>query len=177
MREGSRRFATPFVLGMVIALSMPAVVHAYLGYSIRVVRTGSMQPALSPGDAVLVQAVRAAELQHGDIAILFHPQDGEVEAHRLQSIVVATAGLTLVTKGDANPAADAAVVVPRQSAIERVVTVLPKFGHLITIFDSSVFLGSVCALGLMVLIAFEMQDRRRRLSATPESTTHTVRSA
>lgn len=168
MRDVTRRIATPFVLLVVLAVSMPAVLHSYVGIAVRIIRTGSMFPALQPGDAVLVRAVPAANLNVGDIALLFHPNDGEVEAHRLLAANASDFTLSLVTKGDANPMSDDPVLVTRQSAVERVVVSIPKLGYAIAAFDSPRFLGTLCALGLIVLIVIEMQDRRRGSATASE---------
>lgn len=167
MHFSSKQLVTPFTMLLVIAISLPAVLHSYANVAIRIVRTGSMEPALQPGDAVVVHSVPAVAIREGDIALLFHPNDGEIEAHRVLTVDESTTGIALVTKGDANPASDPAITVPRRSAVERAVFTMPKFGYFITIFGSTQFLGGLCALGLMVLIAFEIHDRRRRTAPAP----------
>lgn len=171
MQQTGHRIVTPFVLVVLLAVSLPAMVHSYAGLAVRIIRTGSMEPALSPGDAVVVHAVPAASLARGDIALLFHPDDGDIEAHRLVTTQPSDYTVSVVTKGDANPMSDAAVLVPKRAAIERVVLRLPGFGYFLASIGSIQILGSVCALGLMVLIAIEMQDRRRKSVAAPESIT------
>ncbi len=171
MSAAAKWVATPFVLMSVLLLSMPAVLHSYVGVAVRIIRTGSMEPGIHPGDAVLVRAVPATSLAAGDVALLFHPKDDDIEAHRLVSIATSESGLVLVTKGDANPMSDDPVLVPTLTSVERVLFAIPKFGYVIADFGSPKVLGSVCALGLIVLIAIEMQDRRRRDFATPDSIT------
>ena len=167
------RLTSTFVFALLLVISLPAALHTYAGIGIRTIRTGSMEPGMQPGDIAVVRATGASVLRTGDIALLFHPSDGQVEAHRVVTIVARENGYDVVTKGDANPQPDPQILLPRYAAVERVAFVIPKAGLAIAEFGSPVALGGLCALGLMVLIAFEIHDRRRRSS----SETETVRSA
>lgn len=152
--------AVSFVVVVLLLTALPAVLHSYAGVAVRIVRSGSMAPTMSPGDAAVVIATPVSELRTGDIALLFHPVDGEVAAHRIVSIATATHGITLRTKGDANPMADAPVQVPRSAAIERVAMVVPAAGYVLAVLGSPVVVLSWFALGLLTLIAFGLHNRR-----------------
>lgn len=178
MQQRNHVIAAPFALALVVAIAAPAMLQAYGGFALRIVRTGSMQPAIKPGDAAIVRATRVEQLHPRDIAVLFHPGDGEATAHRILTLDVTTDGVDIVTKGDANPASDPVVRVPRNIALEQVLLVIPNAGYALAVLGSPLVLASWCALGLIVLVVAEIQVRRRRLpspSAEPQPTT--VRSA
>lgn len=85
-----------------------SVVPLLAGWDASVVMSGSMCPALAPGDLVLTAPIGDGGPQVGQV-VRFVAGDGRVLVHRVQS--VGTDG-TLVTRGDANPSADAAPVPP-----------------------------------------------------------------
>ena len=178
MQQRIQALASPFALAMVLAIAVPAMLQSYGGFAVRIIRTGSMQPAIEPGDAAIVRATRVEQLHPRDIAVLFHPGDGEATAHRILTLDVSTEGVDIVTKGDANPVSDPVVRVPRNIALEQVLLVIPNAGYALAVLGSPLILASWCALGLIVLVVVEMQARRRRIassSAEPQPTT--VRSA
>ena len=82
-----------------LSVSIPQV----LGGTTLTVLTGSMQPAINPGDIVAVFPVYPSDLRTGDI-VTFQPSSGDptLITHR----IVAANGATFVTRGDANTAND-----------------------------------------------------------------------
>lgn len=164
-----------YVFALLVALALPAVLHTYAGIGVRTIRTGSMEPVMQPGDIAIVQARGVETIRTRDIALLFHPNDGQVEAHRVISVAATDGGYEVVTQGDANPQPDPVILLPRTAAVERVMFVIPKAGLAISELGSPVVLGGLCALGLIVLVAFEIHDRRRR--STSELSPEIVRSA
>lgn len=153
---------TRFLLLVVLVAVLPAMLQTYAGIGMRIIRSGSMEPALQPGDAVIVRAVPARELVEGDIALLMHPQSDGLEAHRLVTVDAMADSVALVSKGDANPMTDAVVEVQSSATVERMLFALPHFGYVVNVFGTPMILVGLCALGLIVLIAFGMQDRRRQ---------------
>ncbi len=83
-----------------------------------VVAGGSMRPALSHGDLVLV--ARGGRVERGDVVLLAPPGYGRV----LHRVVEVSPGGWVTTRGDANPIPDARP--SRASEVEgRVVAVVP----------------------------------------------------
>ena len=109
-RNWPGRVATGF-LGAVCGLALAVgLVVAQGGYSAHVVLSGSMAPALQPGDLVLTRPVPLAALHVGDVLAY---QIGDVQrVHR----IVAIDGRTVQTRGDSNPSADPAVVLTGSTA-------------------------------------------------------------
>ncbi|WP_255150867.1 signal peptidase I [Halorarius halobius] len=142
MRPSTRRLAhavgalllvacvTPFVV-----TAVPQTVGASHSYT---VMSGSMEPAISPGDVVLVREVPPRRIERGDV-ITYEFTDGggavQRRTHRVVDVVAREDGRYFRTKGDANDAPDPQLV-PADAVVGRVVATLPVVGH-VTLFAST----------------------------------------
>ncbi|MEZ5227833.1 MAG: signal peptidase I [Acidimicrobiales bacterium] len=81
------------------------------GYQPVVVTTGSMRPAVEPGDVLLIADPPADQMLPQRAVILFERDSGELVTHR----VYAVENDEYVTKGDANPSVDLERVRPDQT--------------------------------------------------------------
>ena len=96
------------LLGMLTLTLAPKAV----GWRSDVVLSGSMRPALEPGDVVVSAPVQAGDVQVGDIVIVDNPaRPGHTLVHRVDSL---RPDGTLVTRGDANASADSTGVAPAE---------------------------------------------------------------
>ena len=95
------RLALAVPAGMILASLVPVLVgwHSY------VVLSGSMSPSLQVGDVVVAAPATAADLVPGRIAVF--AESGRIIVHRVQRDLPDG---SLITKGDANPAADSTPV-------------------------------------------------------------------
>lgn len=124
-----------------------------LGFSAAVVVTGSMSPAIEPGDLVVCR--RAADYAVGDV-IMFR-SGAAIVTHR---IVGGTAeGFT--TRGDANNVADTDPV-PRGAVVGKVVFTVPKLG----IFIEK--LRTPLGMTALVLVGFALIELPRLFNAAGE---------
>lgn len=127
-----RRVLNAVVLLTVVAAIVPFVVYAVpqvvgAEYSF-VVLTGSMTPAISPGDAVIVGAQEPGTIERSDV-ITYHRGDTEIPTtHRVIGITETSDGYLYETKGDANEGPDADLV-PHQNVIGSVVLTIPYIGY------------------------------------------------
>ncbi len=124
------------------------------GYSHLIVVSGSMEPALSPGDMILIR--RESEYREGDV-ICFR-DDGDFVTHRL----VGRTADGAVTKGDANNIPDPEPVRPEQIA-GRVVLVIPRLGSaaLFLRTPGGILLAALLALGVSLLCGPAHRLRKR----------------
>src|SRR3712207_2565699 len=108
-------------LGLLLLVSVLPVV---IGWQSTVVLSGSMRPALEPGDVAVVRPVPTADLEPGQVVLADDPDlPGRLRLHRI--VAVEAGGLRL--RGDANPAADSSLVDP--SAVHGIGTLrLPMIG-------------------------------------------------
>jgi signal peptidase I len=101
--------AARVVLGVLAVLVLVSLVPVLFGWQSTVVMSGSMAPAVQPGDVALVRPVDTADLAPGDVLLVDDPSaPGDLLLHRL--VAVEADGLRL--QGDANAAADPALVAP-----------------------------------------------------------------
>ncbi len=92
------------IVATVVGLALWAAVPAVVGWQPTTVVTASMAPRLVPGDVVVSRPVPAPEVVPGRVLLADDPdQAGHLRLHRY---VETGADGTIVTKGDANPAAD-----------------------------------------------------------------------
>lgn len=91
-------------LVLVAGLLLWAALPVGLQWSSHVVVTGSMAPAIRPGDVVLTAPVDPVEVRAGQVVSFEDPDEpGRTVVHRVQTVA---ADGTVVTKGDANPTPD-----------------------------------------------------------------------
>jgi signal peptidase len=95
--------ATWTVLGFATGLLAAAVLPTALGYRSLTVLSGSMEPALSAGDLVLVRRISPLDARVGDIVSFRDPEDpSRLVTHRVRTIEVDGRQVRFETKGDSN---------------------------------------------------------------------------
>ncbi|MGE0599031.1 MAG: signal peptidase I [Dehalococcoidia bacterium] len=121
------------ILGITLGLLLGALLAANLAtrlfdYELLTVRSGSMQPAISRGDLIVVKPVAISDVKEGDIVLFSSGGDGIPTVHRVAGInevelrisdpatdsVDVQTEYRLVTRGDANPEPDFAEVTSDQ---------------------------------------------------------------
>lgn len=112
------------------------------GYSNLAVLSGSMEPAISTGDLVVIH--RQEHYKMGDI--ITYDDGGAFTTHR---IVEETSG-GFVTRGDANHVSDDRPVMPEQIR-GRVVFTVPGLGNALLFLRTPVGLGLILVLGLLLI--------------------------
>ncbi len=165
-----RRLALGLVVLLVASAASVAGVGWHQGYRLYVVHTGSMNPALRPGDAVLT-APAPSSVRRGEVVtftVLSGPDS--VVTHRVVSVVD---GL-VSTKGDANRTADPWTLHMSQ-VVGTAAAFLPHAGYLLVYLQQPQGLASVvvAALGLVLLwqLFFPIETPRGMgaHSATPDA--------
>jgi signal peptidase len=87
--------------GVLLAIALPLA----FGARPLVVLSGSMEPTLATGDVVVVKRVGPQQTRAGDVVTYRNP-DGDLVTHRVRSVRRRGDRFELVTKGDANNAAE-----------------------------------------------------------------------
>ncbi|MFW5964129.1 MAG: signal peptidase I, partial [Natronomonas sp.] len=153
----------PAILGFVLLIALvapfvvfavPQTVGADHGF---VVLSGSMEPAISPGDVVIVASGPVAV---GDV-ITYRTGNDVPTTHR----VIEEVDGAYRTKGDANENADAGLVDPSQ-VLGSVVVVIPLIGYVILWANTTVGFALLVVIPLALLVAMEAY----RFLETPEET-------
>lgn len=140
------------VLVLVAMMALIAVAVAGVnGIRVRVEQTGSMAPALHPGDLVLVRDTPIAQVRVGDVIGVREP-DGRVIVHRVVRIDGAGGFLRVHTKGDANPTGEDWSI-PRASSVALVQGSVPVLGRVVDAARGPVAAGIVALAGLLLALS------------------------
>lgn len=127
-------------------------------YRTVVMRTGSMEPSIDPGDVLVLGSEPVASLEPGQILTFAAPVAGNpVLSHRVMAVRHTATDTIVTTKGDANPVADPWQAQITDERVWHVVHVVPGVGWAIAaLHRPSVHLLSVwlipAALCLEVLL-------------------------
>lgn len=128
----ARRFVRPALLfAVAFALAIAAAVTAptLLGHQSFVVLSGSMEPAISTGDIVVVEKIAPTEARIGDVVSFRSPDvPGKIITHRVVDVRAARDELRFLTKGDANNATEQWSIA-RTGTIGRAQYRVPKLGY------------------------------------------------
>ena len=113
-RDRVRRLAHLAGIALLVAIVLPFLLYAVpqlIGaeYSY-VVLSGSMQPALGPGDVTFVDAVGAEAVQTGDVINFKRAEDTRTTTHRVIEVVERDGEVAFRTQGDNNEDPDQGVV-------------------------------------------------------------------
>lgn len=115
-----------------IALLALAVGPHMFGYRTVVMRSGSMEPVISPGDVVVIESEPLSALAVGQILTFAAPVAGNpVYSHRVTAVRTSSGGTVVSTKGDANPVADPWQARISDARVWHVVHVVPGVGWVI----------------------------------------------
>jgi len=166
-------------LTLIISLLLLAAVLVappLLGLTLEPILSGSMEPAISVGAMIAIEATAPEEIQVGDI-IGFNVEGMDIPVcHRVIEIVDTEVGIGFRTKGDANEEADDWVVQP-ENLIGKVVFNLPWLGYLAGFVQTRYGFALLLGLPAMIIIALEMKNivspqrpvrRRPRLREKPQ---------
>ncbi|WP_267639370.1 signal peptidase I [Haloarchaeobius amylolyticus] len=142
---------------LLLAIVVPFVIYAVPqvagGDQSYVVLTGSMEPAISPGDVVIVTHVDPTTIGVGDVIIYERANMNVPTTHRVvERTTTETGDVAFVTKGDANEDPDSGLVTT-SAVIGKISLTLPKVGYVIQFVNSKTgFLALVLVpFGLLIL--------------------------
>ena len=159
-----RRVGLGFLVVFAGLLVASAVIVNMEHLKFQPVLSGSMRPGVQPGDLAIVRPVPTDRLRVGEVIAYLPPGQSTPVIHRIISITPAG----IVTKGDANSAADPwGRVKPQSSTVAHLVAVVPKVGF-VTDVRRQLLAGS----GVVVLVALvvALWSRTRRAGNATAST-------
>jgi signal peptidase len=125
----SLRFALYALLGfgggLLLAIAAPLAFHARP----LTVLSGSMEPTLATGDVVVAKRIRPVDARVGDV-ITYRSPGGALITHRVRGIHAHGGHFEVVTKGDANNAAEHWSIAP-DGQLSRSLYRVPYAGRLL----------------------------------------------
>lgn len=114
--------------------------------------SGSMAPAISAGDVVLVRSVPVARLRPGEVATLRDPAGGRLLTHRVASVAREGDRVAVVTRGDANAGSERWVL-SADATVRRMVGRIPAAGRPFVWLSSPSPRLALAVLGLVLVLA------------------------
>ncbi len=156
---------------LIVALGVVAVGIGILVFvanlHFQTVTSGSMRPAVSPGDLAVTQAVPASSLKVGDVIVFFPPTSStEPVMHRIVSL----GNGVITTRGDANNVDDPWQVTLSGTTAYRMVAVVPFIGWLTELQRPALIVAGLL-VGLMILLELRKEVRGRTTKARSEPET------
>ena len=140
-----------FLLAATACLGFTAL--TFLGHwTMPIVLTGSMAPAIERGDVVLAEPVSVDEVRTGDVIVFIAPNDSRVTVHRVESITHDENGPTMTTRGDANEEPDPWQLRMDRTWVHRVRFEVPHLGGVIRATHSVASLHILLGLGSAALV-------------------------
>lgn len=149
-------------VGVFVVQAAPGVVGADASY---VVLSGSMEPEISPGDAVIVRSVDPADIESGDVITFVRSEGSTPVTHRVVEVIEREDGLAFRTKGDANDDPDPAPV-PAENVTGEVWFVLPYVGHVVLFANTQTGMALLVGLPVVAFLVSELYAFTR--GGTPE---------
>ena len=163
----TRRFLRSGIRPLVIAVltvsaifTMPVTAVAYLptliGLKTMIVTSGSMEPNIGTGSAILIEELPTAAIRIGD-SISFEGAEGHLVTHRVIAIKSINDETYFQTQGDANLAPDPNLA-PAGAVVGRVKAVLPYMGYVL--YYSSGKWAAIAMIGLpaILLVGLELRS-------------------
>ncbi|WP_254838367.1 signal peptidase I [Natronomonas marina] len=155
-----------------VVYAVPQTVGADQSY---VVLSGSMEPAFSPGDVIVVESVPAESISAGDVITFARDGESRPTTHRVIEVVETEAGPAFRTAGDANEDPDPALVQPDQvrgrvPTVDGHLFVLPYIGYVIGFAGTRLGFVALVVTPLILLVLSEAYDliRSTRGDEEPE---------
>ena len=134
-----------------VVYGVPQVVGADYSF---VVLSGSMEPAMSPGDAIVVREAAPGEIAERDV-ITFRTDSETPTTHRVIDVIERDGTVAYVTKGDANEDPDSGTVSHEQVLGEVLVT-LPLLGYVVRFVNTPVGFAVVVVGPLVAFVISEV---------------------
>lgn len=134
------------IVATFVIMAVPSVIGAEHSY---VVLSNSMEPSISPGDAVIVGDVAPEDVQVGDVITFRREADQPPVTHRVTEVIEADGTHRFRTKGDNNEDADPWTV-GTDALIGKVWVTIPLIGHVVQFGNSPA--GAAVLVGLPIAL-------------------------
>lgn len=100
------------------------------GYRFFSVLSGSMEPTIKTGSVIIVKESTPDQIHKGDIITFKAPNSNNIVTHRVNKVIRDLEGFKFETKGDANNAADPALI-QKENIVGKTVKWIPKVGKVV----------------------------------------------
>jgi signal peptidase I len=135
---------------VIVTVVVARVVPMVTGGSTFVVGSGSMEPNVPVGAAVIALPVEASDVAVGDVVSLHAGNAHAVFTHRVTRLVDRDGALWIETKGDANDHVDPSIT-PFSDVIGRVGMTIPYLGYVVILLSTMQGVAFLLAASILVL--------------------------
>jgi len=148
------------VLGASVVL-LASFLPALIGLKAMVVTSGSMEPAIRMGDALLIRPLSAGSVVNtGDVITYQNDHNDGMTTHRVKAVKDIQGETYYQTQGDANASPDPDLTAA-QSVYGRVVIALPKLGYFLYFATTPWGKLLLVAVPLLILMSKELSSVAR----------------
>lgn len=145
---------------LIAVIGLLMVTAKYQGYRLLSVQSESMVPRISKGDLVAVKNVPEQQLAVGDVITYTDPVDPALLiTHRIVKLQLENSGAEIVTKGDANAAAD--LPISTAAVVGRVNKIIPAAGKAVDALRKPIVLALIVYLPALMIIISELRRLER----------------
>lgn len=150
------------VIGIVAAIVIPLSIFVIIPVAqgstrFLVVLSGSMSPAMDPGDVAVVTRIDPSELKVGDIVAYGDANNPKnIVSHRVVEVIDENGGISFRTKGDANEDPDP-YVVRSSDVVGKVAFTIPFVGYIFHYAGKPVGFVLLIIVPAILLIAIEVK--------------------
>lgn len=154
-----------------VVFTVPQVAGADQSY---VVLSGSMEPAMSPGDVIIVNSVPASAIERNNVITFGGQGDETPTTHRVIGVVEQDGTTAFRTQGDANEDPDGSLVTPDQVQGKVLspggyLLVIPLIGYLINFAGTQSGVVLFVALPVLLLVLNEIWNVIASARSTPDT--------
>ena len=148
-------WATAFLLGVAVIGVVALTLGTATGWlSIQTVPTGSMEPAITRGSAIVVDPIAVGDVAVDDVIVFAAPETGRMTVHRVVGIEEQDGQRVFITKGDANEAPDPWRLLPEQDHVHEVRYAVPGVGQVLLTLSSPWARMALAGVGGALVLGF-----------------------
>ncbi len=162
-----RRLASIAGVILLIAIVIPFVIYAVPqvvgGQGSYVVLSGSMEPAMSPGDVIIIDGADASAIEQGDVITFRRGGETRPTTHRVVEVADGEGAPAFRTQGDANENPDQQLVSPgdiegKVMSIGGYLFVIPYLGYVLRFTNTQMGFVALFVVPLVLLVLSEIWE-------------------
>ena len=166
------RWATALMLVVAGLGVLTLTIGTFTGWlSVQTVPTGSMEPTIHKGSAIVVDPIAIDQIAVGDVIVFAAPTTGTMTVHRVIKIEPGDAGPVFTTKGDANGGPDPWRLSVNGDHLQKVRLAVPVLGRVLLAMSARDTRLALATVGALFVLGFGLTHVWRRRPTTGVPTT------
>jgi len=162
IRRSPLASALRWATGLALTIAVVGVVVISLGtftglLSLQTVPTGSMEPTIAKGSAIVVDPIAVDDIAVDDVIVFAAPDTGRMTVHRVAAIESTDQGPVFTTKGDANDGPDPWRLTVEGDHLHQVRVAVPYLGRVLLAFAAPITRLALAGLGAAFVLGFGLR--------------------